>query len=88
MGLHCQLSAKESPAKAGSTGSIPGSGRSLEEEMVTHSCILAWRIPQTEEPGVTESGMTYQLKNNIKHMWLLSLLIYLFFGHAMWHAGS
>ena len=24
---------------------------SLEEEMVTHSSILAWRIPWTEEPG-------------------------------------
>ena len=23
----------------------------LEEEMTTHSSILAWRIPQTEEPG-------------------------------------
>ena len=32
-------------------GLIPGSGRSLEEEMVTHSSILAWRIPWTEEPG-------------------------------------
>ena len=23
----------------------------LEEEMITHSSILAWRIPWTEEPG-------------------------------------
>ena len=23
----------------------------LEEGMATHSSILAWRIPQTEEPG-------------------------------------
>ena len=23
----------------------------LEEEMATHSCVLAWRIPWTEEPG-------------------------------------
>ena len=23
----------------------------LEEGMATHSCILAWRIPLTEEPG-------------------------------------
>ena len=23
----------------------------LEEEMATHSGILAWRIPRTEEPG-------------------------------------
>ena len=23
----------------------------LEEEMATHSCVLAWRIPWAEEPG-------------------------------------
>ena len=25
--------------------------RALEEEMATHSSILAWRIPGTEDPG-------------------------------------
>ena len=28
---------------------------SQEKEMVTYSNILAWRIPWTEEPGVTKS---------------------------------
>ena len=38
---------------------------SLEKEMATHSSILAWKIPWTEEPGglqsmrSQESGMTY-----------------------------
>ena len=27
----------------------------LEEEMATHSNILAWKIPQTEEPGTLQS---------------------------------
>ena len=27
----------------------------LEKRMVTHSSILAWRIPQTEEPGRLQS---------------------------------
>ena len=27
----------------------------LEESMVTHSSILAWRIPWTEEPGRLQS---------------------------------
>ena len=36
-------------------GSIPGSGRSLEEGMAAHSHILAWRIPWTEEPGRLQS---------------------------------
>ena len=26
-------------------------GDSLEKEMATHSSVLAWRIPRTEEPG-------------------------------------
>ena len=45
---------KNLPANAGDAqdaGSIPGSGISLEKEMATHSSILAWRIPWTEEPG-------------------------------------
>ena len=28
---------------------------SLEEGMATHSCILAWKIPWTEEPGGLQS---------------------------------
>ena len=27
----------------------------LEEEMVTHSSILAWEIPRTEDPGGLQS---------------------------------
>ena len=36
-------------------GSIPESGDPLEEEMATHSSILAWRIPWTKEPDKLES---------------------------------
>ena len=36
-------------------GSIPGLGKPLEEGMATHSRILAWRIPWTEEPGGLQS---------------------------------
>jgi len=36
-------------------GSIPGLGRSLEEDMATHSSLLAWRILWTEEPGGLQS---------------------------------
>ena len=39
----------------GDLGSIPGLGRSLEKGMATHSSILAWRIPWTEEPGGLQS---------------------------------
>ena len=36
-------------------GSIVGGEDPLEEEMATHSSILAWRIPWTEEPGRLQS---------------------------------
>ena len=52
------LVVKNPPANAGNirnVGSIPGLGRSPEEGMATHSSILAWRIPWTEEPGRLES---------------------------------
>ena len=38
-----------------STGSIPGWEDPLEEEIAAHSCILAGRIPWTEEPGGLQS---------------------------------
>ena len=33
------------------TGLIPELGRPLEKDMATHSSILAWKIPWTEESG-------------------------------------
>ena len=40
----------------GDAGLIPGLGRfPLEEDTATHSSILAWRIPWTEEPGWLQS---------------------------------
>ena len=38
----------------------PWVGNTLEEKMATHFSILAWKIPQTEEPaihGVAKSGI-------------------------------
>ena len=32
-----------------------GLEESLDKEMATYSCILAWRIPWTEEPGELQS---------------------------------
>ena len=32
-----------------------GRGNSLEKGMATHSSILAWKIPWTEEPGGLQS---------------------------------
>ena len=52
------LSSKESAhyaGAAGNAGSTPGQEDPLEEGMGTHSSILAWRIPWTEEPGGLQS---------------------------------
>ena len=52
------LVVKNLPANAGDWGdmdSIPGGEDPLEEGMDTHSSILDWRIPWTEEPGGLES---------------------------------
>ena len=36
----------------------------LEEEMATHSSILAWRIPWTEEPGRLQSLGSQRVGHN------------------------
>ena len=49
---------KNSPANAGDVrnkGSIPESGRTPGGRNATHSSILAWRIPGTEETGRLQS---------------------------------
>ena len=53
---------KNPPTKAGDTGMILEWGRSLEEEMATHSSILAWEIPWTEEPGGLQSVGSQKLR--------------------------
>ena len=54
---------------------IPSLGQEgpLNKKIETHSSILAWEIPWTEEPGglqsigfQKDSDMTYQLNNNEK----------------------
>ena len=49
---------KDLSARAGGprdVGSIPGSGKYPEGGNATHSSILAWKIPWTEEPGRLQS---------------------------------
>ena len=43
---------------------IPGSGRCGEKEMATHSNILGWRIPWTEEPGGLQSMGSQRVRHN------------------------
>ena len=52
---------KEYAGNAGDLGSIPGWEDPLEKEMATHSSILAWIIPWTEEPGRLQSTGSQEL---------------------------
>ena len=47
--------AKNLPAMRETQARFLGQGDPLEKEMVTHSSILAWRNPWTEEPGGLQS---------------------------------
>jgi len=44
--------------------SVPELGRSPEEGMVTHSNILAWKIPWTEEPGRLQPIGSQRVRHN------------------------
>ena len=41
-----------------------GQEDSLEKGMVTHSSILAWRIPRTEEPGGLQSVGSQRVRHD------------------------
>ena len=47
----------------GRMGPVPGREDPLEEGTATHSSILAWRLPWTEEPGGLEfTGLQSQTR--------------------------
>ena len=50
-----EIVVKNMPANEGALVQPLGWEDPLEEEMVTHSSILAWEIPWTEEPGRLQS---------------------------------
>ena len=54
----------------------------LEKGMATHSSILAWRIPWTEEPGRLQSMRSHK----VRHEWLTNTLLYIT-GHSA-HDGN
>ena len=56
---------------------VPSLGQEdpLEEDMTTHSSILAWRIPWTEKPG----GLQSMALQRVRHDWGTK------FTHTSWH---
>ena len=57
---------KESACSMGDLGLIPGSGRSLEKEMATHSSIPAWKFSCTKESGGQQSMRLWW----VRHDWV------------------
>ena len=58
---------KNQPANAGDAGDaglILGPGRFPGVEMATHSSILAWKTPWTEEPGRLQSMGSQRVGHN------------------------
>ena len=55
---------KESAFNAGELDSILGQEDSLVKGMAAHSSILAWRIPQTEEPGGLQSMGSQRVRHD------------------------
>ena len=61
------LVVKNPPANAGDirdTGSTLGQEDALEEGMASHSGILAWRIPCTEEPEELQSIVSQRVRHD------------------------
>ena len=66
-GVKAVLVVKNSPASVGDirdVGSVPSWEDPLEEDMATHSRILAQRIPWTEESGRLQSIGSQRVRHN------------------------
>ena len=55
---------KKPPTGAGATAPSLGREDALEEQMATHSTILAWSIPWTEEPGGLQSTGSQRVRHD------------------------
>ena len=64
--IHYYGSVKTPPASARDAGDMGGEDV-LEEEMATHSSILGWEFPWTEEPGGLQSMVSQRIGHNWVH---------------------
>ena len=70
IGLPQWLNGKESAWSEKDSGSVPGSGTSPGEGKATHSSILAWEIPWTEEPGGSCKRVGHARTTNNKDIYI------------------
>ena len=72
MGFPGGSAGKESACNTGATEAwVQSLGREdpLEEEMATHSSVLAWEIPRTEEPGGLQSMGSQRVGHDLVTMY-------------------
>ena len=55
----------------------------LEKGMATHSCILAWEISRTEEPGGLQFMGSQRVGHDLVSKAMISLLVLSFFTSAI-----
>ena len=58
---------KNPPANTGQMGQSLGWEDLLEKEMATHTSILAWEIPWTEEPGGLQSTGSQRVRCDFRN---------------------
>ena len=80
MGFPGGSDGKESTCSVGDLGLIPGLGRSPGGGQATHSSVLAWRIPWTEEPGRLQSLVLQRVGHDwaTKHCIFVNILFLTF----------
>ena len=76
------VSITSQPSNLGKLSEAPGASvssfvnwdmtRTLEKEVATHSRILAWKIPWTEEPG----GLKFKGWQRVRHDWATELPVH------------
>ena len=75
---------KISACNTGDPGSIPGSERYLGKGMATHSSILAWRIPWTEEPN----GLLSMGSQTVRLDWAINTFTFFPLPHLLGNGSS
>ena len=64
-GLSWWLSVKNPPAMQETRVPSLGGEDPLEKGIATHSCVLAWKIPWTEEPDGLQSRGSQRVRNGL-----------------------
>ena len=60
----------------------------LEKEMAVHSSVLAWRIPETEEPGGLPSMGSHRVRHDWSDLAAAAVPLLRLYGHLKWSCSG